>query len=326
MEKVFDAKRPLRSFSSIFYLCLGLYIVLAVIAPGFFTVNNSWNLFYNWAPLVLLAVGQMYVIITAGIDLSVTSIIALTSVAGGYVMSSETTLLSGEATAIACGILMMMGAGMCIGLFNGLAVTRFGMPAFMVTLASMMLFSGMAIWLTQSQNIHSLPPAFINMPYTYILGIPLPFYLVALVLLGSYYLLNKTLYGVWLYAAGLNQEASRISGVSVNYIIILAYVMSGLYASLAAMLYTARLETGSPVMGQNILLDVIGSVVIGGTSLFGGKGKISWTIFGALFFTMLDNGLNLMGLSYFVIMIVKGLVILSAVLIYTSRERSLHAT
>lgn len=308
--------------ASIIYLCLGYYLLMASVAPGFFTLNNSLNLLYNLLPLLVVAIGQTYVILTAGIDLSVTSIIAMCSVVGGYVMSGDTSFFEPSAS-LFLGLLAMLLVGALIGMVNGVSVAKLGMPAFMVTLTTMMLFSGFAIWLTQSQNIYNLPQSFVNMPYSTLLGIPTPVYIGLAVLVLSYFLLKRTLFGEWIYAIGLNASAAQVSGVKVAKTTVLVYMFSGFCAAIGAIFYTARLETGSPVMGQGILLDVIGAVVIGGTSLFGGKGKIIWTFFGALFMTMLDNSLNLIGLSFFVIMIVKGGVILAAALLNSLRENRL---
>ncbi len=270
---------------------------------------------------MVVAIGQTYVMLTAGIDLSVTSIIAVCSIAGAYVMSSDSTFFD-QPESVFFGILAMLIAGTLIGMINGLSVAKMGMPAFMVTLTTMMFFSGFAVWLTESQSIYNLPESFVNMPYSSVLTIPIPVYIGFFVLILSYFLLNKTLFGEWVYAVGLSTATAKISGVKVGKTIILVYMFSGFCAAVGAIFYTARLETGSPVMGQNILLDVIGAVVIGGTSLFGGKGKISWTFFGALFMTLLDNSLNLIGLSFFLIMIVKGCVILAAAMINTLKEKT----
>ncbi len=310
-----------QSGNTILYLCIAYYLLMCFLAPGFFSVNNSWNLLFNLLPLLIVAIGQTYVMLTAGIDLSVTSIIALTSVAGGYIMSADTGLAMKTPILIFAGIFSMLVIGIFIGWINGVAVTKFGMPAFMVTLTSMIFFSGLAIWLTQSQNIYNLPEIFVNMPYTSF-GIPIPAIIGIGVVLIAYIILNKTLPGRWIYAVGHNAKTARISGVKVHQTIIFAYIFSGLCAAIASVLYTARLETGSPVMGQSILLDVIGAVVIGGTSLFGGKGKIQWTILGAVFITLLDNSLNLIGFSYFLIMIFKGAVILLAAVLNVLKERS----
>lgn len=308
--------------NSIVYLCLGYYLIMALVAPGFFTVNNSWNLLFNLLPLLIVSIGQTYVMLTGGIDLSVTSIIAMTSITGGYIMSRDTSFLS-DPSSIYLGISAMAAFGMTIGLINGLAVTKLGMPAFMVTLTTMMVFSGFAIWFTESQNVYNLPESFISMPYSSLLRIPIPVFFGLGVLVLAYFLLNRTLLGEWIFAVGLNPEAARISGVKVTKTIIITYIFSGFCGAIASVLYTARLETASPVMGQNIILDVIGAVVIGGTSLFGGKGKIQWTFFGAVFMTLLDNSLNLISLSFFFIMIVKGFVILTAALMNTLKEKFL---
>lgn len=293
---------------------------MAAITPGFVSVNNCWNLLYNFLPLVIIALGQTFVMLTAGIDLSITSIIAVASVSGAYLMSRDSGLFENPLLAVVFGIAAMLLAGAVIGLLNGLAVAALRMPAFMVTLTSLMFFNGLAVWLTQSQNIYNLPAIFVDFPYRSVLGIPLPVLVGVAVLGAAYLLLHKTLYGEWIYAAGLNNRTALISGVGIRRTIVLVYGLSGICAAIGAVLYTARLETGSPVMGQNILLDVIGAVVIGGTSLFGGKGRLRWTVAGALLMTMLDNSLNLLGLSFFLIMIAKGAIILLTALLNAKNQ------
>lgn len=310
-----------KSDNTVAYLCVLYYAVMVFVAPGFFTVNNSWNILFNLLPLLIVAIGQTYVMLGAGIDLSVTSIVAMASIVGGYCLSDMTAFVEPIWLRILVSVAAMLLVGGLIGLINGIAVAKLSMPAFMVTLTTMMLFSGSAIWLTKSQNIYLLPEAFVNLPYSGFLFVPYPLLIGLLVVGIAYFLLNKTLYGEWLLSVGMNSKAAEISGVKVRQTTIWSYVFCGCCASVASILYTARLETGSPVMGQHILLDVIGAVVIGGTSLFGGVGKVQWTIIGAIFMTLLDNSLNLIGLSYFLIMIVKGLVILLAALINLLKAR-----
>jgi len=307
-------------------VCLIYYLLMAVAVPGFFGANNSWNLIYNFIPILILALGQTFVILTAGIDLSIASIIAVSSVAGGYLMSDDTGLFGNAYAATMAGVTGMLAVGVVIGFINGVSVARLKMPAFMVTLTTLMFFSGMAIWLTRSQSIYNLPPLLVDAPYKTFIGLPYPVYLGALVFLVCYLVLNKTILGAWIYAVGTNIKTSWISGVSVSITLVSVYIISGLCASLGSLIYTARLETGSPVMGQNILLDVIGAVIIGGTSLFGGQGKLQWTAGGALLMTMLDNSLNLVGMSFFLIMMVKGAIILLTALYNQQRRNSLiHA-
>ncbi|MEJ7709379.1 MAG: ABC transporter permease [Pyrinomonadaceae bacterium] len=169
----------------------------------------------------------------------------------------------------------MLLVGFLIGLLNGIAITRFAMPPFIVTLTAMMFFSGLAIWLTQSRNIYGLPSSFLAIGKGSLFYIPYAVIFAAVILCASHIALSKSLFGRWLYAIGINKQAALISGVPVQAVTVTAYVLSGLCGALASMLYTSRLETGSAVLGQRILLDVVGSAVIGGISLFGGQGKCS---------------------------------------------------
>ena len=177
------------------------------------------------------------------------------------------------------------------------------MPPFIVTLTAMMFFSGFAIWLTQSRTSTTCrprSPCSESTPGSRSL-------LCGGIGVAAHLLLRRTVLGRWLYAVGRNRARLAVSGVPVcSRRSSAAYVLSGVCAAVASILYTARLETGSPVMGQRILLDVIGAVVIGGTSLFGGRGSVLWTVFGVLFMTLIDNSLNLLGLSNFSVLMAKG--------------------
>jgi ribose/xylose/arabinose/galactoside ABC-type transport system permease subunit len=191
------------------------------------------------------------------------------------------------------------------------------MPAFIVTLTSMMFVSGLAIWLTRSRNIGNLPAGFSQIGGRLWIALPL----VALVAGAVHLMLSRSLWGRWVYAVGHNSAAARISGVPVGGTVVSAYVLSGVLAAVAAVLYTGQAESASPVLAQKLLLDIVGATVIGGTSLFGGKGKILGTLFGVLFLKLIDNSLNLLDLSYFSIMMVKGGVILLAALLDALRNR-----
>jgi ribose transport system permease protein len=299
----------------VLYLSVAYFLAASCFIPDFASTGNTRNIFSNMLPLLAVAIGQTVVLITGGIDLSVTSVIGLASIAGAWVMNTNTGLLAGHAMAVPLGICAMLAVGAGVGLVNGLAISRLRMPPFIVTLTTMMFFSGLAIWLTRSRNISGLPGGFIVLGYGTWLGIPL-----ALVLSGSlaivmHILLGRTLWGRWIYAIGHNVKTAAISGVPVERTMTKAYLVSGFCAAIASILYTARLETGLPTLGQGHLLDIIGAVVIGGTSLFGGKGKILWTVVGVAFITVIVNSLNTLGLSYFAIMIAKGTIILLAALI-----------
>ena len=316
------ARRLLRSEYLVLILGLVYFVVVWPFTPGLASIANLENILSSLLPLLVLAIGQTFVLIGGGIDLSVTSIVALASVAGATVMNADTGWLRDSNFAVPAGVISMVGLGMGLGAANGLAVTWLRMPAFIVTLTSMMFVSGFAIWLTQSRNIGNLPSAFNALGARTVVALGITAILAGL----AHVILTRGLPGRWLYAVGRNSRAARISGVPVAGVICGAYTMSGLCAAVASILYTGRLETGSPVLGQRILLDVIGATVIGGASLYGGRGKVAWTLFGALFLTILDNSLNLLNLSYFTIMMVKGAVILLAAIIDTFRVRSLSRT
>lgn len=318
-------KRVVTSEYWVLYLCLVYFLVMCAVAPQVASPENVSNIFSNMLPILIVAVGQTIVLISGGIDLSATSIIALASVVGASVMTGDGGLLAGSATAVPAGIIAMLLTGALVGLFNGAAITRLRMPPFIVTLTTMIFFSGFAIWLTQSSPIYNLPESFILIGKGAFFFVPYALAVALLVVALAHVALGRTLFGRWLYAAGANAKTALVSGVPVNRTVLVAYVVSGVCAAAASILYTGRLETGSPVLGQRILLDVIGAAVLGGTSLFGGKGKVTWTIFGVLFITLIDNSLNMLEQppSYFVIMMLKGTVILLAALLDTMRARFL---
>jgi ribose/xylose/arabinose/galactoside ABC-type transport system permease subunit len=194
------------------------------------------------------------------------------------------------------------------------------MPPFIVTLTGMMFFSGLAIWLTRSKSIGVLPEGFLKIGGTTWIAM-----LVALfVVLKVHLVLTRTLFGRWLFAIGQNPRTALVSGVPVNRVLLLTYIGAGLAAAVGSNLITGRLESGSPIHWQKNQLDIIGATVIGGTSLYGGRGKVLWTVYGVLFLTLIDNSLNLLNLSYFSIMMVKGGVILVAALLDSLRNRMIH--
>jgi ribose/xylose/arabinose/galactoside ABC-type transport system permease subunit len=305
----------------VLFLCIAAFLVFAPFAPGFASGANLRNVFLSALPLLLLATGQTTVLITGGIDLSSTAIIGLSSIVGALVMSGDAGWLAGHPFASAGGVAVMIGTGGLVGLLNGACIAWLRMPAFMVTLTTMMFFSGLAVWLAKTavnaESIYNLPRAFLAFGAT-------PWMAAALAAgatVGAHLLLSRTLLGRWLYAVGHNARASRVSGVPVGGVIVSAYAISGIFAALAAILLTATLETGSPNHGKAMLLDVIGAAVIGGTSLFGGKGKVLWTVYGVLFLSLLGNGLNQLNFSDFMITIIKGTVILVAALLDRWRSR-----
>jgi ribose/xylose/arabinose/galactoside ABC-type transport system permease subunit len=302
------AKRFVLSDYLVLWLSVIFFAGLAPFTPGLASWSNLQTILAYALPLLVVSIGLTLVLIIGGIDLSVTSIIALASVLGGLIMSKDEGWLAGHALAVPAGLIAMLLIGALIGALNGFAVTLFRIPAFIATLTTMMFVSGLAIWSTLSRKIGGLPPAFL------ILGQKL--WLTAAIAGGAALLahvaLARTLFGQWLYAIGHNARTALVAGVPVARMTFLTYVISGVFAGLSSIIFTAGLETGNPEMARDNLLDVVGAVVIGGASLYGGKGRVVGTIFGVLFLALVDNSLNLLGWTFYTITMVKGGVILAA--------------
>jgi ribose transport system permease protein len=317
MANPYKVFRALLSEYSILVLSLALVLALAPFAPSLLSRATGLNILSALLPLLVAAIGLTVVMITGGIDLSIPAVIALTSVAGAKLMTGQHSSAS-----VFSGIALMLAIGAAVGTLNGAFITLLRLPAFIVTLASLLFFNGFAVWYTHSKNISDLPPGFLA------IGQQLPICLAVTVFLAFliHFVLRQTLFGRWLYASGQNATAAYISGVPVAGVTFSSYVFSGICAALASIFLTGRLETGSPVLGREMLLDVVGATVIGGTSIFGGRGQIHWTFFGVLFLTLLDTALNLMNLSQFAIAISKGCVILFAAVLDATRRRLMGST
>ncbi len=320
-------KRLLLSEYLVLVLTVFYFAVMWTIVPEIAAADTLLDILSAMMPLLVVAIGQTFVLIVAGIDLSAPSIIAMASVVGASVMTGDAGYANGTGFEIAAGILAFIAVGGVIGTFNGMCTTRFNMPSFIVTLTTMMFFSGAAIWYTtlhtDASSIGNLPRAFIEIGQGRVAGLPVSLAVVLVVAGVAHFILSRTVYGRWLYAVGLNPKAAAVSGVPVRKVIFWAFVISGVCAAISSILYTGRLETGTPVLGQRILLDVVGAAVIGGVSLFGGKGKILWTIFGVLFLTVIDKSLQLMGLPIASVFAIKGSIILAAAIIDALRHRLL---
>lgn len=344
----------------VLYMSLAYVALLAPFLPVLLTPGNLVNVMSNIWPLLIVAIGQTFVLAIAGIDLSQGSTIALTSVVGamliatsanpanldlapiwGTILTEGGGPLAGVWGSVALGILAMLGVAVLVGVLNGAAIAIFNMPAFMVTLVTLISISAFAIWMTQSENVANLPPGYIALGKGDIVSvyfgakeeskiarkviyslITYPMIIALGVALTARIILGRTVFGRYVMAIGINRKAAEISGVPVRRVIILVFVISAVCAAIASILYSARLEAGRPSLGEgNFLLDVIGAAVIGGTSLFGGKAKIIRTFFGVLFFVVLSNTLNLMNLSGFQVDMVKGGVILAAALLDVLRTK-----
>ncbi len=337
-------KRSLKIILSeyfVLYLTLFYILVLLPFIPRVLNPYNLKNILSNTWPLLAVAIGQTFVLIVAGIDLSQTAVMAVTSVAGamimtekldpvlfsksplwGVILSEHGGALAGSHWAVPTAILVMLCIGIFIGFLNGFSIAYFKMPPFIVTLVTMMFFSAFAKYLPKSENIMHLPEGFNKIGNGSIGFIPIAMIIAVLLALIAHIILSKTLYGRRLYATGINEKASVVSGISTKRIKVSAYMISGFFAAVGSILYSGRLEMGRPTLGSTLLLDIIGANVIGGISLFGGKGKITWTFLGVFFFVILANTLNLLNIPFYFIDVVKGSVILVAAVLDVLRTES----
>jgi ribose transport system permease protein len=284
-----------------------LLIVASFISDAFFTVTNLMNVLRQVSIVAIVSVGMTLVILTAGIDLSVGSVLAFT----GAIVAGVIT----AGIAWPWAILITLVVGLAIGAVNGFIVSFGKVPAFIGTLAVMVIARGMTLVFTQGKPIVISEPAFRFIGSGKIFGIPFPVILMIVIFAIMHWVLKNTTFGRYVYAVGGNEEAARLAGISVNKLKIAVYALTGLFASISALIYTSRLMSAQPNAGNMMELDAIAAVIIGGTRLTGGKGGVTGTLIGALIMGVLDNILNLANVSPFYQDIAKGLVILAAVLI-----------
>lgn len=286
-----------------------LFIVIGMVNHDFWAPMNILNLLRQISINALIAFGMTFVILTGGIDLSVGAILALASA----FMASF--MVHGCDPIVAIILATLIGA--LLGAINGLLVTHGKIAPFIATLATMTIYRGMTMVYTDGNPITGLSDSFWFQVFGrgYLLGLPIPAITVIITFIIAWIILNKTSFGRHVYAIGGNEKASIISGVKVNKIKILVYAINGLLAALAGSIVVSRLNSAQPTAGVSYELDAIAAVVLGGTSLTGGYGKIIGTLIGALIIGTLNNGLNILGVSSFYQLIVKGIVILIAVFI-----------
>ena len=286
-----------------------LIVVISIMNSAFLDLSNLLNLLRQVSINGLIAFGMTFVILTGGIDLSVGSILALSSAFTAILITSGLDPI----VALIVGVL----GGFLLGVFNGVLVTLGSMAPFIVTLATMTIFRGLTLVVTDGNPITNLGDSYMFQLFGkgYFFGIPVPAVTMIIVFIILAIILQKTTFGRHTYAIGGNEVASKISGIKVNRVKILIYGISGLMSALAGAILTSRLNSAQPTAGTSYELDAIAAVVLGGTSLTGGKGRIVGTLIGVLIIGVLNNGLNLLGVSSFYQQVVKGIVILIAVLI-----------
>lgn len=283
--------------------------------PNFLKAENLLNIANQIAVIAIIAVGMTLVIITAGIDLSVGSLIALSAVVTARLIRDYGG--GSDAGPLAMTLCCLAGIGLCgaAGAFNGLMVTLFRIPAFIVTLAMMLFASGAAYLLADGQSISDVPDSFIWLGRgADLVGIPNAAVLMLVLYGAAHVLMTRMTLGRYIYAVGGNMEAARLSGVPVRRVVLLVYVLCGALAGLGGVVMASQLKSGAPTYGLMYELYVIAAVVVGGTSLMGGEGKVLGTLIGALIIAVIQNGMNLTGVESYTQKVVLGLVILGAVL------------
>jgi ribose transport system permease protein len=284
-----------------------LIVVLTALSPSFLTPENLLNVARQVSINAIIAAGMTFVILTAGIDLSVGSVLAL----AGAVMAG---ILKGNAV-LGLGLAGALAVGTAFGILNGLAVAYGRVAPFIVTLATLTIARGVTLVYTDGRPISDLGGAFDWLGGGDVAGIPVPVIIMGLVFAASYIVLTQMVIGRYIYAVGGNIEAARLSGINVRRLLVLVYAISGFLSAVAAIILTARLDSAQPTAGVGYELDAIAAVVLGGTTLMGGEGSIAGTLLGAFLIGVLNNGLNLLNVSSFYQQVIKGVVILFAVLL-----------
>ncbi len=319
------AKRPAAAGDEVFLKRLGSFltrhglivgfilivVALSLFAPRFFHIKNLINIVRQVSINGILAVGETFVILLGGIDLSVGSGVALAGVLAADMHRFNPIWV----------FALPLFVGALVGFVNGAVVTRFRVPPFVITLGMMTILRGVTFLYTDGKSIYNLPSWFKEIGQGDILGLPIPVIALFIMVVIGYTILHHTRFGRYVYAIGGNEEGARLSGVRTKSIILWSYVFCGFCTALAGVVLAARLNAGEPVAGQGYELDAIAAVVIGGTSLAGGQGTVIGSIVGALVIGVINNGLNLLNVHSYWQMVAKGVIIVLAVIIDQYKQR-----
>lgn len=323
-RRSFDSNAFFSKYAIVLIL-VGIILLLSILTKGtFLQPQNLLNVIVQVAPIGILALGMMFAIITLGIDLSVGSIVAIAAVISAslaQISSRSGAMYPGLVLPIFVPILAGLAVGAGVGAFNGLVISKFHIAPFIATLGMMTAGRGLALIYTNGRPISGLAPGFNYLGQGKILGLPVPILLLALVAAITWVILTRTRFGRHVYAIGGNAQAARVSGINIDRVQLGIYTYIGLLAGLAGMILAARIGSGNPQLGTGIELDAIASTVIGGTSFAGGVGTVWGTIVGALIMGVINNGLDLLNVSPFMQMVVKGAIIVIAIIIDERKNR-----
>jgi ribose transport system permease protein len=310
LNKPAEAIRRLSVLGILLLICL----VFALGSSEFLTTSNLLNVALQTSIIAIVAIGMTFVIFTAGIDLSVGSLMAISGAlaAGIAVRQGMDTYLS---------ISIALGVGLFLGVINGLMIIKGGIPPFVATLSMLAIARGFTLVYTEGRPIAGLDERFIYWGTGQVVGIPLPVIIMIIIAVAAHIITRYTPFGLHVYSTGGNEETTRLAGISPDRIKLAVYMISGFLAALGGILLTARLWSAQPNAAAGWELDAIAAPVLGGTSLFGGVGSIGGTVIGAFIIGVLSNGLNLMGVPSYYQQVIKGLVLILAVTVDLINKR-----
>jgi len=318
-----ERRRLLIQEYGIFIAFLILVLVLSVSNEFFLTAGNISNVLLQTSINGILAIGMTFVILTRGIDLSVGSVVALAGIVSAtFATTSATAGVAGGPYPVALALAIGIAVGMASGAIVGIIVSRFAVPAFVATLGMLSAARGMTLIYGGGRPVPGLVPDFRWIGTGNLFGVPMPVVILAVVFALSWWILARTRFGRYVYAVGGNPHAAKTSGIDVSRIRFLVYVISGALSGLAGMILSARTGSALPQAGVAYELDAIAAVVIGGTSLSGGVGRVTGTLIGALIIGVMNNGLDLMGMQSYYQQILKGALIVGAVMLDQKRNQS----
>jgi len=312
------AEKPKRNYNALFGLTLLallvlLWVILSLSTSSFASANNISNLLRQGSMIAILAVGQTFVIITGGIDLSVGAVVGFATVIAAMLINAGVPVF--------IAILLTLLVGVAIGLFHGFGIVKMGLPPFIITLATLTSLRGIGLLMTNGNSISINNDAFQEFSRNSFLGVPNLFWMVILVGIPAYIFLHHSRWGRYLFSVGSNAEASRLSGVNVQRTIYMAYTLSGLCAAFVGVLLASRIGIGNPTQAEGWELQAIASSVIGGTSLFGAVGSVHGPLLGAFILATINNGANLLNVNAFWQRIITGALIIIIVYFDGLRRR-----
>jgi len=297
-------------------ILMGIIIIaMAYVKPNFLSVENLGNVLRQVSIIGLVAIGMTVVILLGGIDLSAGSVVALSGMLAAIFAKIE-----GMNTLVP--IMVGCAAGLVIGSINGMVIAHIGIPSFIQTLGMMNVVRGIVYLISNAKPISGLSESFLAIGSGYFLGIPIPVIFLSVGFIVLLFVLNKTKFGRYIYAVGGNEDAALVSGIKVKSIKVTSYAICGLVAGLAGVLLTARVSAGIASAGENLVLDAVAAPVIGGVSFTGGEGKLWGTVLGFMLMGLLNNALDLLNVSSYFQLVVKGLIIITAVSVDVLSKRA----